>query len=168
MYWSKFTFEIGAAAWKNKRTKYTLVFLSLLCFDCGVSKRERYTQSWYEFEEFAFFQCLNGWVWSGAMPVLLSDSRSWKSPDYITPFPGGFVCLHFLLGVLVPPLVIEELVMAWQGGCFFGLSQDDTQVVFDVGTYLAHRYVWDEAEPWAQTPGTWTGSCLDQDWSFSA
>lgn len=46
------------------------------------------------------------------MPVLLPDNGSQKSPDYITPFPGGFVCLCFLLGVLDPPLVNEELVMA--------------------------------------------------------
>lgn len=39
------TFEVRAAAWKNKRAKYTLIFLSLLCFDCGVSNRERYTHS---------------------------------------------------------------------------------------------------------------------------
>lgn len=47
---------------KNKRTKYTLIFLSLLCFDCGVNNRGRYTNSWCEFEEFTFLQCLNGGV----------------------------------------------------------------------------------------------------------
>lgn len=57
---------------------------------------------------------------------------------------GDCGSLGILSAVFSPqafPLNSEKLVMAWQGGCSFELVQDNTEVVFDVGSYLAPTYV---------------------------
>lgn len=67
----------------------------------------------------------------------LPCSRPWRLR-----FPGDFVCPCFLLSVLDQPFLLvnsEKLVTAGQGGCFFKVVQDNTQVTFDVEVLLLVR-----------------------------
>lgn len=84
-----------------------------------------------------------GWLWLQRVSQE-EDLMDFPSALFLAATPGGFVCPCFLLGVLDAPLVDGGTGYGLTGriGCSFGVVQDNAQVAFDVGSYLAHTYVY--------------------------